>query len=218
MKKTDIWENYNNFLISEDITRLRKILARYELFKKTIDIPGDIVECGVFNGVSFMFWLKCLKIFSPNSQKKVLGFDMFSGFPKNLEKKEKISAKKYVKSSKFKGLDPINLSKKAKKIFNNNKNFELIKGDITKTSPKYVSKNYGFKISLLHLDLDTYSGTKSALINFFPKVSKGGVIILDEYGSRGWGETDAVDEFLYEKKYKVNLLNNTETPSGYIIK
>jgi len=218
MKKIDIWENYNNFLISEDISRLRKILSRYELFKKTVDIPGDIVECGVFKGVSFMFWLKCLKIFSPNSQKKVLGFDMFSGFPKNLEKKEKISAKKYVKSSKFKGLDPVNLSKKAKKIFNNNKKFELIKGDISKTSQKYVSKNYGFKISLLHLDLDTYSGTKSALINFFPKVSKGGVIILDEYGSRGWGETDAVDEFLNEKKYKVNLLNNTETPSGYIIK
>ncbi len=216
-KESNIWDSYNDLLLSEDISRIRKILSRYELFKKTLNIPGDIVECGVFKGVSFMFWLKCLKIFSPNSQKKVIGFDMFSGFPKNLKKVEKVSAKKYVKSSEFKGLDPIELSKKARKI-DDDKKFELVKGDVSKTSKNYIKKNYGFKISLLHLDLDTYNGTKSALINFFPKLSKGGIVILDEYGSRGWGETEAVDEFLKEKKYKVNLLDNTESPTGYIIK
>ena len=212
-----IWENYNSLLLSNDISRIRKILARYELFKKTINIPGDIVECGVFKGVSFMFWLKCLKIFSPNSQKKVVGFDMFSGFPNNLKKVEKISANKYIKKSDFKGLDPKELSRKANKILNESR-FEFVKGDVVKTSKKYVKKNYGFKISLLHLDLDTYNGTKSALINFFPKLSKGGIVILDEYGNRGWGETEAVDEFLKDKKHKVNLLDNTESPTGYIIK
>ncbi len=216
-KENNIWDSYNNLLLSEDISRIRKILSRYELFKKTLNIPGDIVECGVFKGVSFMFWLKCLKIYSPNSQKKVIGFDMFSGFPKNLKKIEKISAKKYVKSSEFKGLDPMELSKKARRIAKDKK-FEFVKGDVSKTSKNYIKKNYGFKISLLHLDLDTYNGTKSALVNFFPKLSKGGIVILDEYGSRGWGETEAVDEFLKEKRYKVNLLDNTESPTGYIIK
>ena len=215
-KKIDIWECYNNLLLSDDISRIRKTLARYELFKKTLHIPGDIVECGVFKGVSFMFWLKCLKIFSSNSSKKVIGFDTFSEFSQNLQEKEKISAKKYVAESDFKGINPADLSKTAKKIFNNR--FELVKGDIGETSKKYVSKNYGFKISLLHLDLDTYSGTKASLINFFSKVSKGGIIILDEYGNRGWGETDAVDEFLEEKNYKVKLLDNTESPTGYIVK
>ena len=65
-KENNIWDNYNKLLLSDDISRIRKILARYELFKKTINIPGDIVECGVFKGVSFMFWLKCLKIFLKN--------------------------------------------------------------------------------------------------------------------------------------------------------
>ena len=209
-KKIDIWESYNNLLLSDDISRIRKTLARYELFKKTLHIPGDIVECGVFKGVSFMFWLKCLKIFSSNSPKKVIGFDTFSEFSQNLQEKEKKSAQAYVKESDFNGINPADLAKVAKKIFHNR--FELVKGDISKTSKKYISKNYGFKISLLHLDLDTYSGTKSSLINFFPKVSKGGVIILDEYGTRGWGETDAVDEFLEGKDYKVNLLDNTKSP------
>ena len=213
----EIWDSYNNLLLSDDISRLRKIFARYELFKKTINIPGDIIECGVFKGVSFLFWLKCLKILSPNSSKKVVGFDMFSGFPKDLEEAEKISAKKYVKSSEYKGLKPDHLAKKAEKIFGKNK-FELIKGDVVKTSKKYVSKNYGFKISLLHLDLDTYSGTKASLNEFFPRLSRGGIVILDEYANRGWGETDAVDEFLKGTNYKVNLLDNTESPTGYIVK
>ena len=68
------------------------------------------------------------------------------------------------------------------------------------------------------MDLDTYHGTKSALNNFFPLISKGGVIILDEYGSRGWGETQAVDEFLNKKKYKVEILDNTNSPTGFITK
>ena len=40
-----------------------------------------IVECGVFKGVEFL-WLKFLKIYLPNSNKKVIGFDMFSHFQK----------------------------------------------------------------------------------------------------------------------------------------
>ena len=64
--------------------------------------------------------------------------------------------------------------------------------------------------------MDTYNGTKSALKYFYPKISRGGIIILDEYASRGWGETQAVDEFIKEKKYKVETLENTDSPTGYI--
>jgi hypothetical protein len=218
MNEKKLWKNYNELFLSEDITRLSKIFSRYDLFKSTIKVPGDIVECGVFKGVSFVFWLKCLKIFAPNSSKKVIGFDMFSKFPKtSLNKFEKINASNYVKSSNFKGLNVNNLNYLSKKIVKENK-FELIKGDITKTAKKYVKKNYGFKISLLHLDLDTYVGTKSALENFFPFVSKGGIIVLDEYGSRGWGETNAVDKFFKNKKLKIETIPYTHSPTAFIKK
>ena len=62
INENKIWESYNNLLLSDDVSRLRKIISRYELFKKTLNVPGDIIECGVFKGVSFLFWLKCLKI------------------------------------------------------------------------------------------------------------------------------------------------------------
>ena len=41
---------------------------------------------------------------------------------------------------------------------------------------------------------------RTYLNEFYKKVSRGGIIVLDEYGKRGWGETDAVDEFLDDHK------------------
>ena len=94
-----------------------------------------------------------------------------------------------------------------------------MKGDIIKTAKKYVNNNKGFKISLLNLDLDTYEGTKSALNAFYKKISKKGVIILDEYGKRGWGETDAVDEFLSEhKELEIKTIEYSNQPTAYIVK
>ena len=96
---------------------------------------------------------------------------------------------------------------------------ELIKGDIIKTAKKYTENNKGFKISLLNLDLDTYEGTKSALNEFYKKVSRGGIIVLDEYGKRGWGETDAVDEFLDDhKELEIKSIEYSNQPTAYIVK
>ena len=46
-----LWDSYNHLMMSPDVERLRKVFAREELFRRTIDIPGDIVECGVFKGL-----------------------------------------------------------------------------------------------------------------------------------------------------------------------
>ena len=45
MDEKEIWDCYNGLLLSPDIDRIRKILVRYNLFKKSLDIPGDIIEC-----------------------------------------------------------------------------------------------------------------------------------------------------------------------------
>ena len=213
-----IFESYNYLIESNDVERLKKILIRYELYKLSEDVPGDIFECGVFKGTGHIFWLKLLKIFDPNSLKKVIGFDTFGDFPKSILKFEKKTAKKFQKESNFK-------SKNLFKIINEKINkaelserSNLIKGDIRMTSKKYIKNNRGFRISLLHLDLDTYEGTKHALNNFFPFVSPGGIIVFDEYGSRGWGESEAVDEFLIKKKYKIKKIKFSSKPTAYIIK
>ena len=73
----EIFDAYNFLLESNDVDRIKKILVRYELYKLSQNIPGDIIECGVFKGTGHIFWLKLLKIFDNNSLKKVVGFDTF---------------------------------------------------------------------------------------------------------------------------------------------
>ena len=213
-----IFEAYNYLIESDDLERLKKLFIRYELFKMSQDIPGDILECGVFKGTGHIFWLKLLKIFDPNSNKKVLGFDTFGDFPKSTLTYEKKTAKDFMHEAK---LEKKNLYLKIQNKIKKSQlaeRSELIKGDIVKTSKKYVKSNKGFRISLLNLDLDTYEGTKHALNNFFPFLSPGGVIIFDEYGSRGWGESDAVDEYFRNTKYKIKKTKNSSKPTAYLIK
>ena len=214
----NIFEAYNFLIESEDTGRLKKIFARYELFKKTISIPGDIVECGVFKGTGHIYWLKLLRIFDEHSIKKVIGFDSFENFTDSILEYEKKEQKKFVKEAEYNNISIKEINKKISKLGMIQRS-ELVKGDIIKTAKKYNESNKGFKISLLNLDLDTYEGTKSALNEFYKKVSRGGIIILDEYGKRGWGETDAVDEFLDDhKELEIKSIEYSNQPTAYIVK
>ena len=62
--------------------------------------------------------------------------------------------------------------------------------------------------------------TRAALRNFWGKVSRGGVLLFDEYGILDWpGETAAVDEFLAEHPYvRLQTFNWTNVPGAYIVK
>ena len=63
-------------------------------------------------------------------------------------------------------------------------------------------KKQNIKISLLHLDLDVYEPTILSLNLLYNKVSKGGIILIDDY-SQVKGATKATDEFI--KKRNKNL-------------
>ena len=41
---------------------LVRFIAHYELFKNIIDLPGCVVECGVFHGASLFTWAKLMQI------------------------------------------------------------------------------------------------------------------------------------------------------------
>ena len=68
-------------------------------------------------------------------------------------------------------------------------------GDVKDTLKKKIPKN----ISLLRLDTDWYESTKEELNILFPRLSKGGVLIVDDY--KTWsGCKKAVDEYFKNKK------------------
>jgi len=66
----DIYDNFNNFIFSNEIKLFGKMMYKLHFFKLTHHLPGDIVEIGVFKGSGVATWLKILKVFSPNTNKK----------------------------------------------------------------------------------------------------------------------------------------------------
>jgi len=212
-----IWNAYNSFFLSHDIERLRKVLVRYDLFSQSIDIPGDIIECGVFKGIGIFQWLKFLVIFDPHSVKKVIGFDFFDNFKESLKDYEKKSAQSFVEEANYDGINPEELMEIAAQMGQEHR-LELIKGNAIETVPQYVSDNPGMRISLLHMDFDPYEPTLVALKQFWPLIVRGGLVVLDEYARRGWGESDAVDEFFSDKSINVKKVPNAATPTAFIIK
>ena len=60
------------------------------------------------------------------------------------------------------------------------------------------------ELALLRLDTDWYESTRHELIHLFPRLSQGGVLIVDDYGH--WrGARRAVDEYLEEKNHHLLL-------------
>ena len=78
MPSQSLYDNFNGFIFDKDIKVLGKLLYRYKFFELTKDLPGDIVELGVFKGSGVATFSKFLEIYCPNSNKKIIGFDIFS--------------------------------------------------------------------------------------------------------------------------------------------
>lgn len=174
----NLYDAFNGFIISDDLKVFGKLLARSLLFNQVREIPGDIVECGVFKGSGFFTFLKLKRYLCPNTSKKVIGFDIFDTdeLTKNL-----ISQDKDAMSSLFKLRDFEHnshyvdyLSKLIKEAGFLDHEYEFVVGDISITAADYADKNPGFKISLLYLDLDLEHPTYDTLCALWDRVSNGG--------------------------------------------
>jgi hypothetical protein len=66
------WDYENGFYLSAQPNRLAKQLAHYELYKMTRNLPGAIVECGVFKGVSFARLAMFRDLFENTYSKKII--------------------------------------------------------------------------------------------------------------------------------------------------
>jgi hypothetical protein len=186
----------NGFYLTARPGRIAKFLTHYELFKVSADVPGDIVECGVFKGASFSRFAKFRMIFKKNTPKKIVGFDVFGKFPvpdRNGVQGDIRGREVFVRESGEQSITRKKLMEFLKKS-GASENIELVAGDVSKTIPAYIDRNPGFRISLLNVDVDLYKPTLDCLAHLYDRVCRGGVIILDDY--KGFpGATKAIDEF-----------------------
>lgn len=194
----------NNFYLTAPINRISKFATHLDLFRRVSGIAGDVVECGVFKGVSLSRFIKFRALFENVYSKKIVAFDTFGEFPEAKYEKDVARRAQFIKEAGSQSISKDQFVSVLQKL-GLYQNIELVEGDILKTVPEYKSKNPHLKISLLHIDVDLHEATAVCLNELYPLVSKGGIVVLDDYGAFA-GANKAIDDFFKGRKMKINKL------------
>jgi hypothetical protein len=205
-----------------------KALQNIEDYTKYIldnNIAGDFVECGVWRGGTGILIKNILQKYN-NNDRKVFLLDSYEGM-ENLEKSNNLTEKDKLDEICSNILNDIEkyygrklIETDYDEVINNLKHFNcydenviLLKGWFNEKFPFDNVQS----ISLLRLDCDYHYPTTMCLEKLYEKVTKGGVIILDEYYLDFMGEKKAVDEF--RSKYGITSeIINVNNAVAYWIK
>jgi len=178
----------------------------YNIAKSLHNIKGDIAECGVFHGGSSFLMLEA----SLGTNKHLHGFDSFEGLSEPNDK-DLNSADFTFKWKKHDMRFDMTTTEKNLNKFKGL--YTLHKGWIPTRFEEVADKTF----SLVHIDVDLYEPTMDTLEFFYPRMSPGGVIICDDYGSLACpGAKEAMDKFAAKTSEKTVI--HLTTGQGIIIK
>jgi len=177
--------NYSNWQTIENTYQVCRSLI-YQ------NIPGDFVECGVASGSNFGAML-----LAAEDKRACIGYDSFEGIPWAGVNDDQQPGIGKIDRDKIGLLESSGVSSHTKEdvLFNIRKwglkgNYMLIKGWFQDTIPN----NIIFNIACLRLDGDLYESTAIPLKYLLPKVSKGGIVIIDDWNLVGarlaWSEVE----------------------------
>lgn len=170
-------------------------------------IPGDIVECGVWKGGSMMAVALSLKEFG--AARRLHLFDTYEGMsePGGVDKTYRGEVAGALMAQNERETSAIwaygALEEVRKNVLGTGYDPNLVafvQGKVEDTLPAHAPES----IALLRLDTDWYESTKHELEQLYPRLSVGGVLLIDDYGH--WeGARKAVDEYVQEKQLRVLL-------------
>jgi O-methyltransferase len=176
-------------------------------------ILGDIVECGVWKGGSMM--AAALTLLRQNCRDRRLWlFDTFQGMSEPTERD--LSTAGHSAQQDFEAdwlrisMDDVRAAVlrtgyPAEHVF-------FVKGKVEDTVPAQAPA----QIALLRLDTDWYESTRHELEHLFPRLVRGGVLIIDDYGH--WeGARQATDEYFTNNKTCI-LLNRIDWSARIAVK
>ncbi|WP_420336691.1 TylF/MycF/NovP-related O-methyltransferase [Roseibium sp.] len=207
----DVWDFENGYHWFSDPTRLNKALGHYELYKMITGLPGDVVELGVFKGLSLIRFATFRAALEDVSSRRVIGFDAFGKFPRTgLSRPEDLGFIDTYETQAGDGLSRTELDGiLQKKGF---ANYELVEGNVFETLPEFLKANPALRISLLHLDMDVLEPTEFALDLLFDRVVKNGLVVFDDYQATV-GATIAADRFIEKQGLVLEKLPFYKQPS-----
>jgi len=164
-------------------------------------IPGELVECGVWKGGSVMaIALTLLQL--GDRERSLYLFDTFSGMTPPTDRDVDYEGQQAQTI-----LDAVRCEASQQEVENtvfstgyDREKIHFVRGCVEETIPAHAPE----LIALLRLDTDWYESTQHELLHLFPRLVRGGVIIIDDYGH--WrGARQAVDEYVTQNQIPLLL-------------
>ena len=202
-------ENFPKYVRRQN---LKRFLALYEVFKLVMPVKGSVVECGVFRGFGLMAWAKLSAMLEPeNLTRRIYGFDTFQGFPSVASEDQSLHTNSQpgdLCSDSYDELIQLIGEYDRDRFLGHIPKVELVRGDMARTIPEFVSSHPHLVVSLLFLDADMFEPTKAAIEHFLPRMPKGAVIAFDELDNPIWpGETLGAIEAIGLNKLRLRRLD-----------
>jgi len=208
---------------------MRQFWYMGQRYDEVQDIPGDVVECGLGEGNTFAMLAYLIGREDRKPSRTLWGFDSFEGWPepdlsdaspRNPQKgewtvSEEMVTRRFKESGIYEEFPHLKVT--------------IVKGFLRDTL--LVGPLVDFpdrQIAFLHIDVDLYEGYHDALKYLFPKVSKGGLVLFDEYkefhpelpeygDQEKWpGCTKAIDDYFRDRPEIIQY--HSETKKYYVVK
>ena len=191
------------YKLGYDISRKTNPKMPYSLalellyFKEMLDKApkGDIVECGVAKGRTFLL----LAYLASLSNRRIWGFDSFEGYPEFSEIDKS--------SGEGKGDSAAGIKTVYELIKNSGLSQDFIRTNLMLSKGFFNEslRRYEGEIALLHMDVNLYESYRTVFRELYSKVVPGGVIMFGEYREivslLSWpGAEKAIEEFIDPKK------------------
>jgi len=207
---------------------MRQLLYMGWRYEEIRGIPGDVVECGLGEGNTFAMLAYLIGSEDRQPSRTLWGFDSFEGWPepdsfdaspRNPTKgewtvSEEMITRRFEESGIYKEFPQLKV--------------KTVKGFLRDTLSGGSQADLPDQIAFLHIDVDLYEGYRDALKYLFPKVSKGGLVLFDEYKEfhpedpaygdlEKWpGCTKAIDDYFRDRPETIQY--HPETKKYYVVK
>lgn len=197
----DIKKLVKSHRIISDQIREDELLVLLTELKRVLDntIEGDVVELGCYEGTSALFIQRVLAQLSPD--KKLWLYDSFEGLPDKTAEDESAMGTQF-KQGELKASKAVlakNFVKAGIKIP------EIKRAWFYELDPSDLPDHICFAF----LDGDFYESILDSLKLVWPKMTTGGVLVVDDYQNQALpGAAQAVDEFFADKSVQV-IANKT---------
>jgi hypothetical protein len=186
----------------------------FRLLEPALALPGDLAECGVWQGSTIIPTALFVRRRAP--AKRVLGFDSFQGLNQMVTHDAALPGD-HDERKRVGGFSDTSYAAVEERVrrFDVADTVTLVQGYFQDTLPRYTDARFCF----VHLDCVIYESYKQCLDFFYPRMSPGGVILIDEYNDPPWpGCTKAVDEFLASKPETITEVKSDNQIRYYIRK